>query len=771
MTPPSEGSIPRSSLYSREQNELRMVWPNFDVQEQSEILAVTCGSGATRDFADRGVPLPGFVRQFEVPPPLLPGQLLPASVTPVPRDDPGSAGTSSTADVEHLLRALLSDFEARLVGRLVAEFDERLHKESSSKKSEKHRINASSPGADIANVVRAWKDKVCRDKVKDGGRSSSSSTEISPNPMDLRKSTTADPRSTAIAHYDLTVNKQDMSTVNDREKALEDDLYFTPNMDYREFDETRSNATNPLHSARSFVKKLLDTRFFEFIVLGAITANIFLIGYEADQSAAHPTAEDPASVGWMQIFQSCFNIFFSVEWALRLVGEGYYLISSSNPAATWNRIDGVLVALSWSEEVLKATIPSTPGISAMRMLRIFRFVRVMRVIRVARFFHDLRVMVWGIGSSLRSLAWALVLLFILNFMFAVMILEVVGIKLAEPLRPDPADADLREQLSATWGSMTQAIYQLYMSISGGLDWGVIVTPLAEVMPAFAGIFSLYIAMAVFCVLNIITGVFVDNTKTMLNKDETHIIMQNIEARKQWLDEVKTLWRSCSRSDDLDFETFAERIKDVRVQALFRRLGVEVAVENARGLFNLLDLTDRGTVNVDEFAMGIEMLHGTAKNIDMARLRAASACIIGELEELKFLLQGGDHENYVSDVSAAAKPETPRLSNSPMRGLASAGSATRPRRRNAVANLNIQSTKEGPSIRAAVDCGMREPSPSNRRRSSLSLLRGGLPAGLGGNLMKGASSFGSTSSGRKRVSVVPEAASPPRPSMVGPGFLS
>lgn len=384
--------------------------------------------------------------------------------------------------------------------------------------------------------------------------------------------------------------------------------------------------------ARLKARRALKSRYFDVFIMLVITLNIIVIGWQADWSVKNPHDEPPT---FSRAFDFTFNVVFTIEFLVRIFADGFTFLYSSFEAYKWNRLDGGLVVLAWFEEIIKVIIVGdAPGIAALRMLRIFRFVRVVRVVRVARFFHDLRVMVWGVANSMKSLGWAVMLLFILSFMFAVLILESVSGKLSEP--EDGQEVFLRT-LRSTWTSLIATQYILFQAISGGVDWGLQVQSLVQISPMFGVACSAYIAMAVFCVLNIITGVFVENAKSMLSKDETTVIMQTIEARKQWLDEVKALWRSFSKSENLDYETFSERLQDVRIQALFRRLGVEVASENVAGLFNLLDLRSVGTVNVDEFAMGIEMLHGYAKNIDMARLRAAVSNINTQLVEMKALL--------------------------------------------------------------------------------------------------------------------------------------
>ena len=55
---------------------------------------------------------------------------------------------------------------------------------------------------------------------------------------------------------------------------------------------------------------------------------------------------------------------------------------------------------------------------------------------------------------------------------------------------------------------------LYQGISGGIDWYNAVEVLAPVSPICEYVFSAYVFFTVFCCLNIITGIFVDNAKAL-----------------------------------------------------------------------------------------------------------------------------------------------------------------------------------------------------------------------------------------------------------------
>merc|ERR1719156_143848 len=99
------------------------------------------------------------------------------------------------------------------------------------------------------------------------------------------------------------------------------------------------------------------------------------------------------------------------------------------------------------------------------------------------------------------------------FMFGVGVMQIAAEELAKP------DHELNPNLVMYfYGSLPRTVFTLYCTISGGIDWNDTVEPLITISPAIALFFSVYIAFAVFCVLNIVTGVFVENaTKIIRSK--------------------------------------------------------------------------------------------------------------------------------------------------------------------------------------------------------------------------------------------------------------
>merc|ERR1712217_413673 len=119
-----------------------------------------------------------------------------------------------------------------------------------------------------------------------------------------------------------------------------------------------------------------------------------------------------------------------------------------------------------------------------------------------------------------------------------------------------------------YGSMAKTMYTLFQAITNGVDWGQAAAPLVALNVGLGFLFCFYITFAVLCVLNIVTGVFVENANKMTQKDQEMVLMEQLETRRKWFEEVKVLFEAADTDDSgcLNEEEFSEQLQYVRMQA-------------------------------------------------------------------------------------------------------------------------------------------------------------------------------------------------------------
>lgn len=153
----------------------------------------------------------------------------------------------------------------------------------------------------------------------------------------------------------------------------------------------------------------------------------------------------------------------------------------------------------------------------------------------------------------------------------------------------------------------------------------------------------YVFFTTFCCLNIVTGIFVDNAKSLRQADEEAVFQEAVSQRKRWIAEVADLFARLGgeTGDGFGFEAFQEQLEDMRVQTIFRQLGINPDTTTAAELWTILDADGSGNIDQEEFAKGIKHFHGEAKNIDVYRLSRDVDKLSRKVDKLPKAILGGD----------------------------------------------------------------------------------------------------------------------------------
>ena len=117
--------------------------------------------------------------------------------------------------------------------------------------------------------------------------------------------------------------------------------------------------------------------------------------------------------------------------------------------------------------------------------------KTVRVIRLFRFVLALRTLITSIFSTLKSLFWALMLLTLIVYVFAILFAQAINDHLQTSAETfDEAD------LWATktyYGDLANTMLSLFMSIVGGVSWEEVILPLKRISVAWVVLFVFYIS--------------------------------------------------------------------------------------------------------------------------------------------------------------------------------------------------------------------------------------------------------------------------------------
>lgn len=391
--------------------------------------------------------------------------------------------------------------------------------------------------------------------------------------------------------------------------------------------------------------RILRNKEFEGVVAVSILANTALIGWEVNDDAVNPGKPHDK----IETFQLIFVVLFTAELVLRLVA--YRLAFFTCKEYLWNMLDLCLVGMSFGFIVAMDIAASAEAsgqqanFSVIRLLRIARCARVLRIFRVSRFVGELRLMMYLILCSFRSLLWVFVLFIGIIYIFAVIFTKAA----AETMMTNRmTGSEPIKGIEENYGSILASMFTLLKAAFGGGDWAELMAPLWEAGVLYALVFLLYELFMLLAVLNIVTGVFVENTQKCAKNDIDRVVQEELDGMKCSVHDLRDLFIQIKQAKSpadafiedqiedgevvsISREDFQEILTHQKTQAYFRVLGLDV--EEGATLFSLLDTQSHDSITVDEFTEGCRRLRGGAKEIDIMTLIQGNKSVLASVAKL------------------------------------------------------------------------------------------------------------------------------------------
>jgi len=407
--------------------------------------------------------------------------------------------------------------------------------------------------------------------------------------------------------------------------------------------EVNTTASQPLQRTRlqSFVD---DPRFELFFGLAIITNAIF-IGIQTDFVARHGSGKSFA----LEVVGMAYTLLFTVELAFKICSEGRRFFWGSS-GVHWNVLDTIVVTTSIFEAAMTVVLKfgfqgsdpqSTSQFRILRIMRITRLIKVVRITRIIKFIRALRIMVHQLLSTLKALLWAMFLLALIIYLFAILFTQ--AFSLENPVQLDDLTMDSSKLLQRYWSTLPRSMFTLFQSITGGVSWEVVVLPLSDMGFASVTLFIAFIAFAQFAVLNVLTGVFCQNAIDSAQHD-AELVTQAMLANKQvYVHQIRQIFRDFDQdeSGSITIQEFIQHLSDESVKAYFESL--ELDTSDVETLFRLMDSDDGNEIELNEFIDGCLRLKGHAKGFDMAKLQYSQSAMSKKLAQFIVRTEEALHE--------------------------------------------------------------------------------------------------------------------------------
>jgi len=189
-----------------------------------------------------------------------------------------------------------------------------------------------------------------------------------------------------------------------------------------------------------------------------------------------------------------------------------------------------------------------------------------------------------------------------------------------------------------YGGFGRSMYTLLLAVSGGTPWDELVQPLSRRSWWFQLFFVIYVCIASFFVLNVLSAVFVSfvsNAEKKNHDEELHDSqVQNLHIAENLR---QLLHEKSPRNDGTISFRRLERILSQDGSDILSNL--KLNVQTALGIFKM-ELGGKECGDIDDFICSLAQLKGNPSNIHVLSMMYESKRIMSRISALSELVQAG-----------------------------------------------------------------------------------------------------------------------------------
>jgi len=376
---------------------------------------------------------------------------------------------------------------------------------------------------------------------------------------------------------------------------------------------------------RYYASKIVSSTIFAYGITALILINVILLGIEVDYSSTVGQEEIPQ---WFGTANTIIVCFFILEIVLKFFALGCWNFWTGEDAA-WNIFEFLIIVVSLLDVVLDFVMQAvsstlnTGQLRLVRSIRLARALRSMRVMRLFRYVGALRTLVLSIISTMGSLLWTLALLLLIFYSFGVMLTQIVidhcRYSNIMDTGNDNAVPKCDTALATYWQNVPESMLTLFMAISGGVSWDDAVRPLRDVSPLALALVIFYVVIAVFAVLNVVTGVFCNTAIESATIDKDVATIKQVQAKQHQVEHLRQIFQEIDRDNvsEVSFQDVQDAISNGDLSSFMEAVGI--STDDVWTLCMLLDADKNGSIDLDEFVAGCMQLHGPAKSLQIAKM--------------------------------------------------------------------------------------------------------------------------------------------------------
>lgn len=331
-----------------------------------------------------------------------------------------------------------------------------------------------------------------------------------------------------------------------------------------------------------------------------VTVNLAFLGVQANcRSTA--LALSPLFLS----YPDAFTTIFLIEWLLCVAAHGrsyFYSIS--------NLLDTVIVwlfgvFLLW----IAPLIFGAEGLAALQAIRAIRAMRSLRSFKVLRHFQSFRMLLTGVLGTIPTLSACILMIFLTDLTFGIISVDIIG--------RDPGWG-LAASGTAAW-YFQNGVLQASLTMSRFIfsDNAVqLIEDLQVKQPYFWIYCFLFMAIAAYVILNLVTAVICDKAQMIVNENEAEKLFEMRMEEKKNMKDLKRIFQVLDEdgSGQVTTEEFDAAFEIPECRDKFFLLGFEE--EEMKQLFRVLDDDGEGELSVAEFLKGMAQVQGDCDSKSM-----------------------------------------------------------------------------------------------------------------------------------------------------------
>jgi len=377
---------------------------------------------------------------------------------------------------------------------------------------------------------------------------------------------------------------------------------------------------------RAVFFRVLNSFQFDWAMCCLIMLNLGLVIVDTD----YRVEKDKVPL-WLTSAQYTLLTIYVVECSIRAYTyQGWFLKSG------WNILDMCIICIDVGVEISSLVVSGQLAFNFL-VLRTLRLIRVLRALRFLGGSKELWMMLHGMGSALKAIAWSGVLIGLCILIWAIVAVEVLhplNVKLAESSNV----YELCSRCPRAFASVGEATLTFTQQIVAGDEWGRTSIPLMEAHPWTLFIFLSVLVSVDLGLLNLVTAVIVDRAWEARQED----VQRQLQDRSDELDTAKKRLRKFFEEMDEDCSgtlTLKEILEGFDAHPDFQNAMkvMDITRDDITIVFNMIDDDSSGEVNFSEFVHGLtKMKSENAHTLLMFIKFYVSECRNSMIEQSSFL---------------------------------------------------------------------------------------------------------------------------------------